>query len=113
MTCCQIDYVCYIYLLQWNKSIWILSSWGDNVYGYDFNGEMWRKANHKMTGIGRFFGVQISQISESDQSFCDLVTPTLMPPCHLAFIVFVYHFDTYFFASSILSFYKHQVMSLI
>ena len=36
MTCCQIDYVCYIYLLQWNKSIWILSLWGDNVYGYDF-----------------------------------------------------------------------------
>ena len=53
-----------------------------NQYGYlvhevtmfmdmNLNGEMWRKANHKMTGIGRFFGVQISQISESDQSFCD------------------------------------------
>ena len=36
------------------------------------NGEMWRKANHKMTGIRRFFGVQISHISECDQSFCDL-----------------------------------------
>jgi len=27
------------YLLQWNKPIRILSSWGDNVYGYDFK---WR-----------------------------------------------------------------------
>ena len=31
-----------------------------------FNGEMWRKANPKMTGIERCFCVQISQISESD-----------------------------------------------
>ena len=36
-------------LLQWNKPIRILSSWDDTVYGNDFNGEMWRKANHKMT----------------------------------------------------------------
>jgi len=50
------------------------------------NGEMCRKANYKMTGIGRFFCVQISQISEPDQSL--LVTPTLLPLCHLAFIVF-------------------------
>jgi len=34
------------------------------------NGEMCRKANHKMTGIGRFFCVQIAQISESYRSFC-------------------------------------------
>jgi len=32
------------------------------------NGKMWKTANHKMTGIGRCFCVQISQISESDQS---------------------------------------------
>jgi len=41
------------YLPQWNKPIRILSSWGDNVYGYDFNSEIWRKANHKLIGIGR------------------------------------------------------------
>jgi len=34
------------------------------------NGEMWKTAIHKMTGIGRCFYVLISQISESDQSFC-------------------------------------------
>jgi len=34
------------------------------------NGEMKRTANHEMTGIGRCFCVQFSQISESDQSFC-------------------------------------------
>jgi len=50
------------------------------------NGERGRKANHKMTGIGRRFCVQIS---ESDQSFCVFsVTPTLLPLCHHVFIVF-------------------------
>ena len=77
------------YLLQWNKSTRILSSWGDNVYGYDFNGEMWRKMNHKMTGIRGFFCVQILKIPESDQSFYGFsATSTLLPSCHLAFIVF-------------------------
>jgi len=42
-----------------------------------------------MTGIGRCFCVQISQISKSDQSFCGFsVTPTLLPSCHLVFVVF-------------------------
>ena len=36
------------------------------------NGEICRKAIHKMTGMGQFFFVQISQISEPDQLFCDL-----------------------------------------
>ena len=31
---------------------------------------MWRKVNHKLTGIGQLFCVQISQIPEPDQSFC-------------------------------------------
>ena len=56
-----------------------------------FNGEMWRTANNKMTvsAIGRWFCVQISQISESDQSFCGFsITSTLLTSCHLAFIVF-------------------------
>ena len=76
-------------LLQWNKTIRTLSSWGDNVYGYDFNGEMWRKMNHKMTGIGRFFCVQILKVPESDHSFYGFsATSTLLPSCHLAFIVF-------------------------
>jgi len=44
------------------------------------NGEMCRKANHKMTGIERYFCVQISQISKSDQSFCGFsAEPTLLP----------------------------------
>jgi len=42
-----------------------------------------------MTGIGQFFCVQISQISESDQLFCDSsIRPTILPSCHFAFIVF-------------------------
>jgi len=48
------------------------------------NGEMCRKANHKMTGIGRFFCVQIGLIGLS----VVLDTPTLLPPYHLAFIKF-------------------------
>jgi len=45
------------------------------------NGEMRRTANHKMTQsvIGRWFCVQISQISDSDQSFCGFsITSTLL-----------------------------------
>jgi len=53
------------------------------------NGEMGRTANHKMTAIGRWFCVQILQISESDKSFCGFsITLTLLTSCHLAFIVF-------------------------
>jgi len=42
-----------------------------------------------MTGIGQCFCVQISQISESDQSLCGFwAKSTLLPSCHLVFIVF-------------------------
>ena len=57
------------------------------------NGEMRRKANHKMTVSvnGRWFCVQISQISEFDKSFCGFwITSTLLTSCHLAFTVFGY-----------------------
>ena len=55
------------YLLQWKKPIRILSSWGVNVYGYDFK---WRdvKKSESQNGIGGCFCVQISQMSDSDQS---------------------------------------------
>jgi len=54
---------------------------------------MRRTANHKMTVIviGPCFCVQISQISESDQSFWGFsITSTLLTSCHLAFTVFGY-----------------------
>ena len=57
------------------------------------NGEMRRTANHKMTVSvnGRWFCVQTSQISESDQSFCGFsITSTFLTSCHLAFTVFGY-----------------------
>ena len=57
------------------------------------NGEIRRTANHKMivSVIGRWFYVQLSQISESDQSFCGfLITSTFLTSCHLAFTVFGY-----------------------
>jgi len=50
---------------------------------------MWRTANHKMIVIGRCFCIQISQSSESDQSFCVFsITSTLLTSCHLTFTVF-------------------------
>jgi len=53
-----------------------------------FHGEMGKTVNHKMTVIGRCFCVQISQISEFDQSFCGFsITSKLLTPCHLAFTV--------------------------
>ena len=42
------------------------------------NGERGRKANHKMTGIGRRFCVQIS---ESDQSLCYTNSLAFVSPC--------------------------------
>ena len=57
------------YLLQWNKPIRILNE-VTKLRDMILNGEMWRRGNHNMTGIWWCFSVQISQISESDQSQC-------------------------------------------
>jgi len=67
----------------------IFNTWGDTVYGYDFKWRDVENSESQNNCYRTMFLFQISQNSESDQSFCGFsITSTLLTSCHLVFTVF-------------------------